>query len=92
MYNRYIPGCNGIYERHEVPSPNQPQYAVPSRLEENSELGKKQTNVGYRPKRVQQFDLGDLLLLCVFLLILLDSDEEDPLLPIIAAAAFILFP
>ena len=94
MYNRYIPGSNGIYERHEVPSPTQKQHPMPSPVqsEVNCESETKQAQIGYRPQQTQQFDPGDLLLLCIILLILLDADEEDPLLLIIAAAAFILFP
>ena len=95
MYNRYIPGTGGVYERRIMqepkkdppcpdpapePEPEPPcRETVPERREQSGPLGGP-----------FQMDLGDLLLLCIILLLLIDDDGEDWTTILITAVAFLL--
>lgn len=89
MYNHYIPGSSGIYQRKtieepkkDLPCPKPPELPPP-----------KQTTQQERPVSTGgpfHMDLGDLLLLCVVLLVMFDSEEEDWTALLITAAAFLL--
>lgn len=94
MYNRYIPGSNGVYERKTICVPQEPKQecqevqsvtpATPCH-----ELPARQTNCS---RKILPFglDVGDVLLLCIILLLMVDSEEEDAL-PLLIAAAVLLF-
>lgn len=92
MYNRYIPGNNGIYQRQVVeephpksscPVPPPPCEAPPENCTPSPTCQSQGLFAG--------LDLGDVLLLCVILLLLLDADQDDMLSLLIMAVAFILF-
>jgi hypothetical protein len=94
MYNRYIPGSNGVYERKTVGTPKeektqcrevQPVVTVDTCAEQTT-----QPAPCCRKWLPQGVDLGDLLLLCIVLLLLIDSEEDD-MLPLLVAAAVLLF-
>lgn len=96
MYNRYVPGYNGTYQRHTIPDPA-------TCREKTEEMARSETVVCEQPtKSAQQqntirrsgfgdFDLGDLLLLCIVILLLIDSEEEDTLPLLIMAAVFLFW-
>ncbi len=94
MYNRYIPGSNGVYERrtvHEHQSKSE-QCSLPTSTEPPEEqvccspaVQAKRRNFGGL-----SLDTGDLLLLCIVLLLMIDSDGDD-LLPLLITAAALLF-
>lgn len=92
MYNRYIPGNNGVYQRQVVEDshPEPPCPAPPEPCESPSEP--RSPSPGCQSQNfLAGLDLGDVLLLCVILLLLLDADQDDMLSLLITAAAFILF-
>lgn len=94
MYNRYIPGTNGIYERKTVQEPTistqGPHKEITAEIdtcrkitEENRCCNKKLLPSG--------IDIGDILVLCIILLLLLDSDEDDIVPLLITAVVFLFF-
>ena len=89
MYNRYVPGSNGTYERRTVPDPPEacPPPPVPDCLPEEKA---EQQQAHSRQNVLFGFDLGDLLLLCIVMLLLIDSDEEEILPILIMVAAFLM--
>lgn len=93
MYNRYIPGNNGIYQRQIV---EDPQQEIPCADSQNTCETPPETHTASSPFGCQSqgfwggLDLGDVLLLCVILLLLLDADQDDMFSLLITAAAFIL--
>lgn len=94
MYNRYIPGSNGIYERKTVITPQETktecQQVQPTQTPASCvETPSQQTNC-CRKLFSQGLDIGDILLLCIILLLMVDSEEEDAL-PLLIAAAVVLF-
>ena len=95
MYNRYIPGSNGIYERKSVPEKNNitPQTCdtVPvCTCDDNRKSVCTQQAYTKPGPPLKGLDIGDLLLICIVLLLLVDSEEEDILPLLITAAAFLL--
>ena len=87
MYNRYIPGSNGIYQRHSVEVPDNPAHCViPGAHKETEEHHKEKQTWS----NVQGLDLGDMLLICIVVLMLLDSEDGD-ILPILVSVAAFLF-
>ena len=92
MYNRYVPGNDGIYRRQTVataePTTCMKQEPLTETCEDRTEIAQQHR----RPcqNRSDSFDLGDLLLLCIIGLLLVDSEEEDNL-PLLITAAAILF-
>ena len=86
MYNRYIPDSNGVYERHSVLEPEQRKVFTPPALLQETE--KKCSEAPVNQSNHFGMDFGDLLLLCIVLLLLIDSDGDDKLPLIIMAAAF----
>ena len=92
MYNRYVPGHDGNYKRQTVADApiicQKPEVPRPIVCEEKAEIAQQQKpNV----RSVSGgFDLGDLLLLCIVVLLLIDCDEEDSFPLLIMAAAFLL--
>ena len=95
MYNRYIPGTNGVYERRTVHEPQPQRRQVQSEntcVTEPSVPICQETSVKPCPKKSflpQGIDIGDLLLLCIVLLLMVDSDEDDILPLLITAVAFL---
>ena len=89
MYNRYVPGSNGTYERRTVPDPPEscPPPPVPA-CQAEAKPEQQQTHV--RQNSFFGFDLGDLLLLCIVVLLLIDSEEEEMLPILIMVAAFLM--
>ena len=89
MYNRYVPGSNGIYKRETVhePLPQPPEKPAPTHTEPQETAPQQDHNCQIRS---EGFDLGDLLLLCIIILLLIDSDEEDSFPFLIMAAAMLL--
>lgn len=88
VYNRYIPQPDGTYLRMDVqpqqttaaPQP-EPQPAAPCARPEGGFLSR------LLPRGA---DTGDLLVIAILLLLLVDSDTDDPLPVILTLAAFIL--
>lgn len=87
MYNRYIPGSNGVYKR--IPTA-EPQTEVKTCTAESGACSStvRTPPTDCRPSR-KGTDIGDMLILCIVILLLLDSDGEDMLTILIAAVAFI---
>ena len=94
MYNRYIPGSNGVYERRSVaekPTTASPACDVVPVCTCNS----NETDVCSKQPCAKAgslfkgLDVGDLLLICIVILLFLDSEEDDMLPLLIAAAAFL---
>ncbi len=96
MYNHYIPGSAGVYERRTVEEPKKDLPCPPfPKPEPEPEPPCEQPECVRREQPAQtggpfSIDLGDLLLLCIVLLILLDCDGEDHTSLLITAAAFLL--
>lgn len=93
MYNRYIPGTNGVYERRTVHEPRQTAdncSLAPSQEEPHEQAACVKP---VQPRRSSHgglsLDTGDLLLLCIVLLLMIDSDGDDILPLMITAAAFL---
>ena len=87
MYNRYIPDSNGIYERHSVPEPESKEHFAPPLLLQEASKSCEKRHIDDNNRF--GMDLGDLLLLCIVLLLLIDSDGDDKLPLLIMAAAFV---
>lgn len=86
MYNHYIPGSNGIYKRHSIAQPI-------TKVSENEVSEQAQTTDSPKQNVISNFgvtpDLGDLLLLCIAILLLVDAEENDYISILIAVAAFV---
>lgn len=90
MYNRYVPGHDGVYSRQTVAEPEKPcsvQENTYTVCKEKPEIAQQHR----RPfqNRSEGLDLGDLLLLCIVILLLIDCEEEDSIPLMIMAAAFL---
>lgn len=97
MYNRYIPGTGGVYERRIVEEPKKQPPCPAVKEEPAPEPPENCSTPPQKPCRPaapgRGLDLGDLLVLAVILLMMLDSDgEEDLTAVLITAAAFLLLP
>ena len=104
MYNRYIPGQNGVYERRIVqdkPAPipvvsepaAEPCIAEPvieSRAPEPEPCPPQAAQRGSFLQRhlPKNLDTGDLLVILILALLLLDGDESDSTSLILTAVAF----
>ena len=94
MYNRYIPGSNGVYERRSVPERSGTSFPAHDTVSvhtcENSTADVcTQQPCGKPDTLLKGLDVGDLLLICIVILLFLDSEEDDMLPLLIAAAAFL---
>ena len=91
LYNRYTPGTNGVYQRQTIRDAECRTAELPERVTEKPPAPaipvSCQTNS--KTKTMSGMDLGDLLLLCIVLLLSLDSGEEDLQSLLITAAAFL---
>ena len=93
MYNRYIPGQDGAYRRERVEEPYPPQPTPRMPVASPQDCAQEPPPAPPEAEKQQSLwgmDLGDLLLLCILFLILLESQDEDPLPLLITAAAFFL--
>jgi len=92
LYNGYIPGPKGAYERSivQVPakSPLPPTPVFPKECDKTEEPRPASGPPRFTAKNMG-FDLGDLLLFCIVLLILLDCEQDDQLSILLTAAAFL---
>ena len=86
MYNRYIPGANGRYRCEQVHDTAQPESPSP----ETQSTPTVCQNTPQLPALAGTIDTGDLLVLAILALLLLDG-EGDELLVLIAAIAFLFF-
>ena len=88
MYNRYVPGHDGVYLRKTVEDTTP---VINCEMTEPPEQPRVKTVQQQKPCRNTSdgFDLGDLLLLCIVILLLVDSDEDDSFPLLIMAAAFL---
>ena len=110
MYNRYIPGANGTFQRTVVddrppqPPPPPPQPAPPETTicpppehDQQPECvpapGCAENTATHILRRFlpRGVDIGELLALCIVLLLLVDSDQDDTLTVLITIAVFLLF-
>ena len=89
MYNHYVPGSSGIYQRKTIEEPKKDQ-PCPKPPELPPPEPRMQEERPALPGGPFHMDLGDLLLLCVVLLLWIESDEEDWTALLITAAAFLL--
>ncbi len=91
MYNRYVPGHDGSYRRQTVA---EPQKICPTPEFEAKNCEEPHTIVQQQEKPCRSasdgFDLGDLLLLCIIVLLMIDSDGDDSLPLMIMIGAFLL--
>ena len=96
MYNRYVPGHNGVYERHSIPDPPAVRQNSDIPYKPAEECAKKEETAQQQCSPNQTIgngmDLGDLLLLCIVVLLLIDSEEEERIPLLIMAAALLLQP
>ena len=95
MYNRYIPGQNGVYQRQIVPeSKPEPklepvQSSAPiSEFRQTKSSGRTSHPFSFSRLLPQTLETGDLLVLLILLLILVDGETEDPLPILLMIAAF----
>ena len=87
IYNRYIPGTNGVYQCQQISVPT-PKETKSEHAPHCNEDKKKPVNESLK----SGIDLGDVLLLCIVILLLLESDGDDILSIIITIAAFLFIP
>ena len=95
VYNRYIPQPDGTYLRVDV-QPQQttaapePQPAAPC-AQPLPPAPCARPEGGFLSRLLPRgADTGDLLVIAILLLLLVDSDADDPLPVLLALAAFIL--
>lgn len=86
MYSRFTPGPDGVYQRHTVSMPPVSPPAVTAQAVPAPPAGVKQRLNSLLPGSLE---LGDLLVLLIALLLLIDA-EEDMQTILIAMAAFFL--
>ena len=98
VYNRYIPGTDGVYRRipvscaqAESASPPKPPEREPPPLPPKPEPEPCCLPGPLQRVLPQNLDTGDLLIGLILLLLLLDGDEQDSPTLLLAAAAFLLF-
>lgn len=93
MYSRFTPGPDGSYQRRQVPTqrPSAPPAPKPTPSVE-TELAKNQPDLRARLRQLlpQELELGDVLVLLVALLLLVDAEEDYQSILITLAAFFLL--
>lgn len=89
VYNRYIPQPDGRYLRMDV----QPPQETPAQPMQSEPSCAPPCNAGggfFSRLLPRGTDTGDLLVIAILLLLLVDSDADDPLPVLLTLAAFIL--
>ena len=95
MYNRYVPTADGTYRRQIVSTTAQqpcPKDA-PAPTAETAPQPPQRTSVqlpGITPGLPTRPETGDLLVLLILLLVLLEGQETDTLTVLVTLAAFLL--
>ena len=89
MYNRYIPGSDGNYRCERVPSPAD-QIPAPVITPTAQSDPVASCAPGGLTRSFGKIETGDLLVLAILALLLLDG-EGDQLIVLIAAIAFLFF-
>lgn len=92
MYTRFTPGPDGSYQRRQVENPT-PAHSTPTpspappaaKLPAGSDL-----KVRLSKLLPQELELGDVLVLLISLLLLVDAEEDFQNILITAAAYFLL--
>lgn len=91
MYNHYIPGTNGTYQKKIIPEFSCPPSATANHFETEICNDTVSPQPCSRPPIKQAPpDLGDLLVICIIVLLAIDSDGDDLIPVLIAAAVFLL--
>ena len=95
VYNRYIPQPDGSYLRMDVQPPQetsaQPMQSEPSCAPPLPAAPPCNAGGGFLSRLLPRgTDTGDLLVIAILLLLLVDSDADDPLPVLLTLAAFIL--
>lgn len=95
VYNRYIPQPDGRYLRMDVQPPQetpvQPIQSEPSCAPPPPAAPPCNAGGGFLSRLLPRgTDTGDLLVIAILLLLLVDSDADDPLPVLLTLAAFIL--
>ena len=85
MYNRYIPNAQGGFERVLVRQSSEPAPIVPEAASDAQDLLRPLKNL-----IPSGMDTGDILIILIFLLVLLDAEREDVPSALLMLAAFIL--
>lgn len=95
MYNRYVPDASGVYHSSTVappPQPPAPQASAqqplppPPPVPEPPVHGRSGLLSGLLPRSI---DTGDLLVLLILLLLVLDGEQEDDLTALLAIAIYL---
>ena len=95
MYNRYVPDASGVYHSSTVappPQPPAPQASAQQPLSppppppEPPVHGRSGLLSGLLPRSI---DTGDLLVLLILLLLVLDGEQEDDLTALLAIAIYL---
>jgi len=87
LYNRYIPSADGTYRRQIVPSEEKKEPSKqPAPTVQPAKISAAHTPTPAFPKT----DSGDILVLLILLLILLEGEDTDPISILITLAAFFL--
>ena len=89
MYSRFIPGPDGVYQRRRMDAPPPPAPpAAPEQLQPVQQAsGLKQRLNALLPG---DLELGDVLVVLIALLLLIDGEEDTQTLLIAMAAFFLL--
>ena len=92
VYNRYIPGVDGRFQRTVVEKPCPPPMPEPpAECAPPQPPGCAEKDGSFLRKLLPQgFDTGDLLILLILLLLLIDGDEDDTVSVLLTFAAFLL--
>ena len=91
MNNRYIPGSDGNYRCERVPSPaDQIPAPVITPTAQSDPVAACAPSGGGLTRSFGKIETGDLLVLAILALLLLDG-EGDQLIVLIAAIAFLFF-
>lgn len=89
MYNHYIPGSDGIYRCQQIPGPDRKSEEKAHAADSSTCFSADPQPPFNKPGSRNRQDLGDLLLACIVILLLLDGDEEDMTGILIAVAAYL---
>ena len=93
MYNRYIPSSDGTYQRKivqsstEVPKAEKP----PAKAEQVAATIQPSCPAPNQKSKLSfpQLDTGDILVLLILLLILIEGEDADPLSVLITLGVFL---